>query len=79
MNKPIPRGLAIQICEEILIEHKKSRLWPLGIGKLQCWGCQRFGKKNDSNENICALNNDDNRGCWQVNKRFDQNFTGQTE
>ena len=75
MNKtkqPIQRELAIQICEEIVSNHRKSRIWPLGIGKLQCWGCQRFGKKSDNVDNICALNNEDNRGCWQVNKIFDQ-------
>jgi len=70
-KKAIPRDIAIELCEKILSKNKKSHLWPLGIGKSMCWGCYRFGKKKTI-ENICALNHKDNRGCWQVNKRYEK-------
>ena len=64
----------LELCEIIRNRHKKSR-WPFGIGKMQCWGCWKFGRKitdNGTIYNICALNNPNNRGCRQMNKLYDQ-------
>ena len=71
-NLIIPRNTVIEICDEIYSKHKRSRLWPLGLGKLQCWGCRRFGKVDDNYDNICALNHEENRGCWQINRIYDR-------
>ena len=73
-DKVIPTETVHQLCEEIRIKHSKS-WFPFGIGKMQCWGCWRFGKKVDQDgkiSNICALNNTKNRGCWQINKLYDK-------
>lgn len=42
---------------------------------MQCWGCWKFGKKENFQgeiiyDNICAFNHENNRGCWQINKLY---------
>jgi hypothetical protein len=73
-NKGIPSETVYQFCEEVRMKHKKS-WFPFGIGKMQCWGCWRYGKKVDTDgkiSNICAFNHPENRGCWQINKLYDK-------
>ena len=73
----IPIETVLQLCEQVRTKHQKSR-FPFGIGKMQCWGCWRFGHKGKDegkDSNICALNNPENRGCWQINRLYDKHFS----
>ncbi len=70
----IPKETVYELCETIRSKHRQSR-WPFGFGKMQCWGCMKFGKKIDEDgniTNICALNNPENRGCGQINNLYEQ-------
>ncbi|MFX1505631.1 MAG: hypothetical protein ACFFDC_05905 [Promethearchaeota archaeon] len=76
-QKVIPKSIALGLCEEIRIRNQKKR-WPFYIGKMQCHFCWRFGKKayNTGNPSkLCAFASEDNRGCWQVNKLYDKQFS----
>ncbi len=68
----IPQESAIELCQEVLRKQGQSRIRFLKFNFWQCWGCQRFGNKDGSYSNICALNTDDNRGCRMVNKLYDE-------
>jgi hypothetical protein len=75
----IPKETVLTLCEEIRTNHQKT-WFPFGIGKMQCWGCWRFGKKVDKEgniSNICAFNPPANRGCWQINKLYDRVISSQ--
>ena len=70
----IPKNKVLELCEVIRSKHKKGK-WPFGIGRMQCWGCWKFGKEIDEEgdiTNICALNHSENRGCRQINVLYDQ-------
>ena len=78
-QKIIPQRIALGLCEEIRIRNQQKR-WPFYIGKMQCHFCWRFGKKayNAANpRKLCAFGSDDNRGCWQVNKLYDERFSNE--
>lgn len=78
-QKIIPQQIALELCEEIRIRNQQKR-WPFYIGKMQCHFCWRFGKKayNAGNpEKLCAFGSGDNRGCWQVNKLYDERFSNE--
>ncbi len=64
----IPKDQALAICEEIRAENRRKwytyQAW-------WCWGCTTF-TKGDSDKRCFANNNPDNRGCLQVNQRFDR-------
>jgi hypothetical protein len=68
---PISRQAAIKLCKQVIQDHRTERFKLYKISYWQCWGCQRFGNKDGSFDNICALNAEGNRGCRQVNKLFD--------
>jgi hypothetical protein len=70
----IPKEKVFELCKVIRNKHQESK-WPFGIGKMQCWGCWKFGMKNEeegNTSNICALNHPENRGCRQINVLYDQ-------
>ena len=70
----IPKEKVLELCEVIRNKHKMGK-WPFGFGKMQCWGCWKFGRNSDNEEeitNICALNHPENRGCRQINNLYDQ-------
>ena len=63
----IPREVTLKLCEEIREANRGkwySFYW------MWCWGCYKF-TKGDANK-MCFSNHPDNRGCAQVNKRYDQ-------
>ncbi len=69
----IPQKIAINLCEEVRRKNQQKNLF-ISIGKMQCHFCWFFGKKayNQGNpKKLCAFSSDDNRGCWQVNKLYD--------
>ncbi|MFW9995255.1 MAG: hypothetical protein ACFFD4_24680 [Candidatus Odinarchaeota archaeon] len=73
----IPKEIALEICEEIRIANQK-KFFLLSFSKMQCWGCWRFGKKEDEDGNIqgiCALSDENNRGCGLVNKIYDKRYS----
>ena len=47
----IPKNKVLELCEVIRSKHKKGK-WPFGIGKMQCWGCWKFGKGIDEEGDI---------------------------
>lgn len=63
----IPTEIALKLCNEIREENARKRL---GFGKTQCQFCYRFGK--EKTERLCIFGNEQNRGCQQVNKRYDK-------
>ena len=70
----IQKEIVLELCEVIRKQHQNSK-WPFGIGKMQCWGCWKFGGKYDEElniTNICALNHPENRGCRQINNLYEQ-------
>ncbi|MFX0016001.1 MAG: hypothetical protein ACFFB2_15945 [Promethearchaeota archaeon] len=69
----IPQKIALELCEEIRLKNQQKRLL-FSIGKMQCHFCWHFGKKAFIAGNpakLCAFGSDNNRGCWQVNKLYD--------
>lgn len=64
-REAIPRDQALAICEEIIQENRGK--WYTSNG-LWCWGCLKFSKSVDGR---CFANAEGNRGCGQVNRRFD--------
>ncbi|MFX0092166.1 MAG: hypothetical protein ACFFBD_10430 [Candidatus Hodarchaeota archaeon] len=74
MVTEIPLETALQLCEEIRSRNLKKRF---GVGKMQCWGCWKFGqeKKENGTPNLCLFDEEGtNRGCWQINRVYDQRF-----
>ena len=68
MDDIIPKDQAMALCKEIREENKKKFI--LSFRRLMCWGCSNFTKNEDER---CWNGNKDgrNRGCFQVNNRFD--------
>ena len=60
---PIPKDVAIRLCDEIRAE-KERKLFT------QCWGCVKASKGDFSR--MCASSRNDLRGCALVNRRFDE-------
>jgi len=71
MENKIPRDIALQLCNEIREENARKTF---GTGKMQCHFCYKFGKDNP--ERLCIFANEQNRGCSQVNKRYDKSHKG---
>ncbi len=73
MNEPttLPRAIpwetALQLCTSIQAENRRK--W-YTAGGMMCRGCLRFSKGDLAKR--CFANDPDNRGCYQVNARFDQ-------
>lgn len=67
MKEAIHFDTALNICKEIR-KHNQGK-WYSFYG-MWCWGCNIFSKQ-DSN-NLCFNKNIDNRGCSQVNNRYDR-------
>lgn len=75
----IPQKIALELCEKVRIRNQQKRFL-FSIGKMQCHFCWRFGKKayNAGNPGkLCAFGSDNNRGCWQVNKLFAEQFSNE--
>lgn len=75
----IPQKITLELCERVRIRNQKKCLF-FSIGKMQCHFCWRFGKKayNAGNpEKLCAFGSEDNRGCWQVNRLYDEQFSNE--
>lgn len=69
MEDVIPGDIALQLCQEIREENARKRF---GAGKMQCKFCYKFGRDNP--EKLCIFANEQNRGCSQVNKRYDKRY-----
>ncbi len=63
----IPKDQSLAICEEIRAENRGK--WYTYTG-LWCWGCATFTKGDPAKR--CFAATADNRGCAQVNQRFDK-------
>jgi len=63
----IPKDVALQLCEKIR-EDNRGR-WYSFYG-VWCWGCYNFTKGDP--DKLCFSGRPDNRGCSQVNKRYDR-------
>ncbi|TFG04448.1 MAG: hypothetical protein EU536_04610 [Promethearchaeota archaeon] len=63
----IEKELAIQLCDAIRAENEKKKL---SIWKVMCYFCLKAAKGDPSKRCVCA--NSENRGCTQVNKRFEK-------
>jgi hypothetical protein len=66
-HAPIPREIALQLCTQIREENKKKKLKFLGF---QCWGCYKWA--NGDPDKMCVSSKEGYRGCYMVNKRFDE-------
>ncbi|MFX0123856.1 MAG: hypothetical protein ACFFAE_09480 [Candidatus Hodarchaeota archaeon] len=72
----IPQKTALELCQEVRLKNRQKH-WFFNIGKIQCHFCWYFGKKayNAGNpEKLCVFGSNDNRGCWQVNRLYDERF-----
>ena len=67
MENTIPRGVALELCKQIREENERKLF---GFGKTQCSFCYKFAKDNASK--FCIFANELNRGCSQVNKRYEK-------
>jgi len=67
MTKPIPKEVAINLCEQIRKQNTKKIF---SLAKWQCWGCLTFTKGDPSK--MCFSGKKDNRGCNLVNTAFDK-------
>jgi hypothetical protein len=63
----IPDEIAKELCHQIRL-HNRCR-WYSFYG-IWCWGCFKFSKGNPAK--MCYSNRPGNRGCCQVNKRYDR-------
>ncbi len=62
----IPSDTAIRLCNEIY-EKNRRRLYT--YSGLWCWGCGRFSRNISQR---CFANAPGNRGCSQVNTKYDR-------
>jgi hypothetical protein len=62
----IPKDVALKLCEEIRAKNRGR--WYSFFG-MWCWGCYRFSRGNSTR--LCFSNNPENRGCAQVNERYE--------
>ena len=63
----IPREIALKLGAEIREENLGKRF---SMAKMQCWGCTRYAK--GAPDKMCVTNQEGNRGCNLVNKRYEQ-------
>jgi hypothetical protein len=62
----IPYDVASRLCEEIRAEQRgKWYRWTAWW----CWGCERFTQGDPAK--MCFANDPQNRGCAQVNARYE--------
>jgi len=66
MSEMIPKEEALRLCDEIREENMKKRF---SAGKHQCSFCYKRAGGNP--EKLMIFANPLNRGCSQVNKRYD--------
>lgn len=69
--KPIPEELAFQLCEEVREQNKKKKI---SFAKGQCWGCMKYSQKKDDIRHRCIFGEENNRGCYLINKIFDARY-----
>lgn len=62
----ISKEEALRLCAAIQTENRRKWFTP---GGMMCRGCVRFSKGNPAK--LCFANRPDNRGCYQVNARYD--------
>ncbi|MFC1900413.1 hypothetical protein ACFLYN_02355 [Chloroflexota bacterium] len=67
----IPADVALGMCREIRDENRGR--WYSFYG-MWCWGCYTFSGRNP--EKMCFSNSPGNRGCSQVNKKYDNMVSG---
>jgi hypothetical protein len=65
-TKSISKDEALRLCETIRRENEAKRI---SLWKIQCVFCQRFAGGDPGK--LCYAANERNRGCPQVNKRYD--------
>ena len=62
----ILREVALKLCQQVR-EENRGRWYSFYFW--WCWGCSKFSKGNPGK--LCFSSRTDNRGCCQVNKRYD--------
>jgi hypothetical protein len=62
----IPWDTALHLCATLQAENRHKWYTPNGM---MCRGCVRFSAGNPAKR--CLANRPDNRGCYQVNARYD--------
>jgi len=62
-------NIALELCEETRRENRGN--W-LSFNRLWCWGCATFSRGNP--QKMCFSSSPDNRGCTQVNRRYDAKY-----
>ncbi|WXG39642.1 MAG: hypothetical protein WED07_02210 [Candidatus Freyarchaeum deiterrae] len=67
MKDAIPKDIALRLCEEIRLENASKKL---GAGKSMCHFCYNYSIEHPGQ--LCVFANEENRGCYQVNKRYDK-------
>ncbi len=65
----IPYDVAVRTCEEVQAANLKK--FPLDFNRVWCWGCRTFTKGEAGK--MCWANVPGNRGCGQINERYDKN------
>jgi hypothetical protein len=71
-KRKIDREIALKLCEEIRNKNKKKFI---SFNKWWCHFCYKFSNTEEKITNRCCLNDENNRGCSQVNKKFDKNYS----
>lgn len=67
MPVAIPLEIALQLCAEI--QQANRGKWYTS-GGMMCRGCVRFSHGDPAK--MCFSNRPDNRGCYQVNARYER-------
>jgi len=65
LKDAIPKDVALQLCNEIREENARKKF---SFGKMFCHFCK----------GSCVFANEQNRGCWRVNKRYDKLHRSET-
>lgn len=68
---PIPKDIALHICEEIRETNSKKKL---SLAKGQCCGYRRYSNKKGDIKHRCIFSNNYNRGCQLVNMFYDKSY-----
>jgi len=66
VSEPIPDEMAIKLCDQVCADNRGK--WYTFRG-LWCWGCRTFSKGDATKR--CYASKDGNRGCPQMNERWD--------
>lgn len=67
MTSAIPHDVALQLCAAIRTENRHK--WYTASG-MMCRGCVKFSGGDPAK--MCFASHPDNRGCYQVNARYDR-------